>query len=223
LASMSHYWKRSILLCSVTLLVPLSVSGQSLEVGGTVGVGARGSEGSLVRQEALPIGGVYGSVFWTDRFETMVRASWLHLGARRESDLYSTGCLDGGIPGSCLTDVAFQIVRRATAPRTFIAGSVLYHFRPNRPVWPFVGAGFGVMRDREHVSCEPAATSCDSLMGGDFRLGTSTSSRADIIGIAGLSTSFANHFVLRGSIHFHRPAGEELSLFETSFTFGYRF
>ncbi len=152
----------------------------------------------------------------------MVRAGWLRLGARSESSAYFLDCASG-IPRSCVPDVAFRIVSSSTAPRTFITGSGLYHFRPKRAVRPFVGAGFGVIRDRENVTCEPVAAGCDSLGVGDLRLGTSTSARPDNIAIVGLSTAFQNHIVLRGVIHFHRPGGEELSLFESAVTFGYRF
>lgn len=78
----------------------------------------------------------------------------------------------------------------------------------------------GVMRDRERTICEIAG--CESLMPG-LPVGTRAASHSDVIGIAGISTSIAHHLVLRGAGQLHRPGGEDLSLFETSVSLGYRF
>lgn len=202
----------------LALSVPRPAAAQAFEVGGSLGVGARGSESELARQEALPVAGVHGSVLLGDRFETMVRVAWLDLNDPGGTTYYAD-CRPE-FPRSCDPSVAVGVRSRLTAPRTFINGNALYHFRRGKPVRPFAGAGFGVMRDQEQVTCELAG--CDAYLPG-FRASTRTLSYADLIGVFGASVAVADRVVIRGAVHFHRPAGEELSLFETTAMVGYRF
>lgn len=207
-------WRCCVLLCAVALCTPAPAECQSVELGGTLGVGARGSESELVRQEARPIVGVYGSVNWSDRFEVMLRGAWLELGSRTAAEGH------GGCTG-CPPGVAYEVIRSSTGPRRFVSGSWLYHFRSGRTLRPFAGVGISVSRDSEQVSCKPVTVDCGSLPG--LRFGTVTQSRGGPVGSVGLAMLLKKTYVLRAAVHFHRPAGEETSLFETAVMVGYRF
>lgn len=211
---MRLHWCCLVVLCAAALHGPESAAGQSLEVGGTVGLGARGSESELIRQESHRIAGVYGSVFWSGRHEVMFRGAWLDLGSRRAADGY------GGCTG-CPPGVAFRVIRTSTAPRRFLSASWLYHFRSGHTLRPFVGAGLSVSRDTVQIDCEPVTTDCGSLR--SIRFGIHSQSRGGPVGSVGLALMLKKAFALRAAVHFDRPAGEEASLFETAVMVGYRF
>ena len=102
-------------------------------------------------------------VWWTDRFETMVRMAWLHLGDWTGIETYFD-CARDEIGSGCTPIPAVRVIRHRTSPRTFITGSALYHLHAGRTVRPFVGAGIGTIRDREQVTCEPAG--CEAPLAG---------------------------------------------------------
>ena len=90
-----------------------------------------------------------------------------------------------------------------------------------RIIRPFVGGGLGTFRHTELTVCE--VPGCDLVIP-SLPLGKRTTSHGDIIAIVGASTMLRNHVVIRGGVQFHNLLwGEELSLFETSVGFGYRF
>lgn len=204
-----------VLVVGSTLFISRAVYGQSLEVGGAFGVGARGSESQLIVEESHAIGGVYASLHWADRFETLLRASWLDLPVRSGTLVYPTPCPN---TGSCEVQGFARVSKTFQSPRVFVGGSVLYDFRRGRGVRPFVGGGWGIMRERVDTRCEGPGTFCDA-----FSSGVSTTSLNDPTGVAGVSTLFGKHAVLRGAVHFHRLGGEQFALFETSLMLGYRF
>lgn len=219
LVCMERTSRRLVLLTGLFACATSSLFAQSIEVGGTLGLGARGSEGSLVRSEARLIGGAHVGAWWADRVETAVRVAWLDLPRESGIDTYYTGCQVDLDIGRCRPTGSVRIVRQASA-RRFVAGQALYHFQRGRPVRPYAGVGIGLMLDRERLTCEVAG--CERLLPG-LPLGTRRSSARDVTAIGGLSALIAGHIVLRGGVQFHRPAGEDLSLFETLVGVGYRF
>lgn len=205
----------------LTLGLSASALGQPLELGGSIGTAARGSEGALVASPWYQGPGVYGNIMWTERFETTLRVVWVQLGSRQGASAYYQGCESG--LRDCRPAVAFTIVERSNAPWTFVTGSAHYYFRPREEVLrPFVGLGVGVSRDSTDVTCEPAAASCDTVAG-DIRFGRRVSLVGDSVAIAGVAATLRHHYVVRGVVYFHRPGGEGSSLFETALTLGYRF
>lgn len=150
------------------LLPTTPLRAQTLEIGGSIGTAARGSEGALVGSPWYTSPGVYGNVTWTQRFETTLRVVWVQLGSRDYASLYYVGCESAS--RDCRPQVAFSIVERSRAPWTFVTASVHYNFRPREVVRPFVGLGVGLSRDSMNVTCEAAAVSCDAIVR-DIRLG----------------------------------------------------
>jgi hypothetical protein len=96
----------------------------------------------------------------------------------------------------------------------------VYHFRRGRPLRPYLGVGVGTINERERVEC--ATPGCEAFLRG-LQLGERRFSYGNVAAITGLSTTLWDGIYLRGGIVFHRPAGEELSLFETAAQIGYRF
>jgi hypothetical protein len=85
-------WKWFALLCGITVCAPVSLLAQSVELGGMIGSGARGTENSFARAEAQPMWGAYGSVWWADRFETVFRVAWVDRHDPIGSSTYYFGC-----------------------------------------------------------------------------------------------------------------------------------
>jgi hypothetical protein len=134
---------------------------------------------------------------------------------------YYYGCEVDARTGRCRPTGSVNIIGRSISPRRFMAGQGLYHFQRGRIIRPFVGGGLGTFRHTELTVCE--VPGCDLVMPG-LPLGKRTTSHGDIMAIIGASTMLRNHVVIRGGVQFHNLLwGEELSLFEASVGFGYRF
>jgi hypothetical protein len=190
---------------------------QQVEVGASVGFGMPGSEGSLIGLAVRPVSGVHASVWWDDRVETALRLAWqwlpeLHAGAE-----YGVGC-GAGVPPGCQRPIV-RVFFRGANPRRFTAFELLYHARPGSRVRPLFGFGIGRIDRTETTVCEGAG--CEALL--PFVGTTRRYSAGDVIGVVGASSVVGKHLILRGAVHFHRPGGEDLSMFETAFTVGYRF
>ena len=219
--SKSRVLLRRLSVASCLLLaLTTRAQGQALELGGSLGTAARGSESSLVTSPWNPSLGVYASVLWTERLETTFRVAWVQQGSRQSSAGYFVGC--ESVQPPCRAPLAFSIVERSNAPLTFITGSAQFNFRPREVVRPFVGLGVGVTRNSTHVTCEPVSVSCDEVAS-DFRLGRRVSVQRGLVAIAGVAATFRQNYVGRATVSFHRPGGEDSSLFETALTVGYRF
>ena len=195
---------------------------QQLEIGGTAGVGARGSEAALVRTEAHVITGVRVSGWWLSRVETGLRVAWLALPTPIRGVTYFYGC-EIGTGGRCEPTGSLRVLFERTSPRTFLSGHLLYHFRHGQQWRPFAGVAFGGMRDTEFRRCEVAG--CQELLPGlQPVLGSRTAWNTDPLSpVAGVSTTVGKRVIVRGGIQLHRPFGEELSLLETFAGIGYRF
>jgi hypothetical protein len=213
-------WRRLGVASCLWLVLSTPALGQALEIGGSIGTAARGSEGALVRYPWYPSPGVYANVTWTQRLETTLRVVWVQLGSRQGTSGYFNGCESGR--RDCRPAVAFYIVERSKAPWMFVTGSAHYYFRPREVVRPFAGLGVGVSRDSMNVTCEAATASCDNVAS-EFRLGRRVSILRDSVAIAGIAATFKRNFVGVATVYFHRPGGESSSLFETALTIGYRF
>ena len=195
---------------------------QQLEIGGTAGVGARGSESAPVRTEAHVITGVHVSGWWLSRVETGLRVAWLKLPTRIGGATYYYGC-EIGTGGRCQPTGSLQVLFERTSPRTFVGGQILYHFRHGKQWRPFAGVAFGGIRDTEFRRCEVAGCQ-EQLPGLQSALGSRTEWHADPLSpAAGVSTTVGKRVIIRGGVQFHRPFGEELSLLETFVGIGYRF
>ena len=156
------------------------------------------------------LGGQAG-VLWNDRWETAVRATWFDRPQTSGASAYYIGSRD-----------APHVLRVVHMPgnRVLLTGQVLYHYWHGSAVRPFLGVGIGTIRDREVVRCEVAG--CDTLLPG-LPLGELTSSTFAFAGIAGVSATFGEHFVIRGGVEIYCPVCEEVSVFETYVGLGYRF
>lgn len=217
---MKHNWKRVAVLAGLMTCTGAPLFAQSVEVGATLGIGARGSEDSLFRNEALPVAGVHLSAWWADRVETAFRLAWLDLPDPQWTTIYYYGCDRDVATGRCRPTGNVRVISRRGGPRRFMAGQALYHFRRGRSLRPYAGVGIGVIRDSEMVGCEVAG--CEPLLPG-LAFGRRVSSYLDVTGIGGMSTVIGRHIVVRGGVQWHRIAGEELSLFEIAAGVGYRF
>lgn len=205
----------------LSLLLASTAIGQSVELGGSLGVGARGSESRLVSSESIRADGAYASVFLNDQFEVAIRGTWLHLGPRTGASIYYARCPEDR--PACVSDVAFRVVDSSSAPRMFLSALGLYHFASPYAVRPFVGGGFGASRDRQNLQCVSVTVSCETAAPRQIPLGERKLTSYGPVVAAGIYASFAKHYGFRGGIDFFRPGGESLSLFEAFVAIGYHF
>lgn len=197
-------------LCVLSML-PVSSLAQTVDAIGTVGIGSRGSESELARSEArLMLGGQAG-VLWDGRLETAVRATWFDRPERTGASTYYFGSRSAPEPLRVL---------HTPGDRVLLTGQVTYHFRRGASVHPFLGAGLGVIHDREDIRCE--VPGCEALLPG-LTTGRLTSTAFDLAAIGGVAVVVSNHVVLRGGLQLHCPLCEETSVLETFFDVGYRF
>ncbi len=199
-----------------TLCTPSAVFGQSIELGGSLGTGARGTESKLVRQEARLTRGFHVSAWWADRFETAFRVVWLDSAVDQFRNILR---LRLRCPAERCVPGVLRIESHRLGDRRFAAGQAVYHFRSGHQLRPYLGLGIGTIQDHERVSC--VTPGCEALLPG-LQLGERRYRYRDVSLISGLSTTFWDRVVVRGGVVFHRPGGENLSLFETSAQIGYR-
>jgi hypothetical protein len=206
-----------ILLAALSLLSS-PASAQTVEVGGTLGTGIKGREGSF-GTPARAMGAVHGSLWLADRLETGLRIAWLDRTSRRWAATYYYGCSGVLVGGHCLPSGSFRVVSDSTSPRTFVDLQVLYHFRAGKRVRPFAGVAIGQWYEKESVRCE--VPGCELLQPG-LRLGDRTVRQSDLAPTFGASAVFRTRFVVRGGVSYHNPLGEDWSAFETFVGIGYR-
>ena len=208
-------WRMKVI-CSALLVAltatPSTAEGQFIEPGGSLGTGARGTESQMVRQEARLTGGLHLSAWWADRVEGGVRLVWVDLPSHRYQTGYGFDCATG----KCQTIV--ETATQTYGGRRMVSGHGVYHFRRGRLLRPYLGVGVGTIHERERVECVTPGCEAFGLRPGERRY-----SYGNVAAISGLSTTLGDRLYVRGGIVFHRPAGEELSLFETSAQIGYRF
>jgi hypothetical protein len=87
-------------ICLTVLLSSMSATpsiafGQYVELGGSLGTGARGSDGELVIDEARLTGGFHVSSWWADRFEAGFRLVWVDLPSINARTGYGFDCASG--------------------------------------------------------------------------------------------------------------------------------
>lgn len=217
----SEQLARWVLIVMVCAVLPWAKSeAQTLELGASIGTGNSGSEGSAIQGDPRVVMALSAGVLWRDRLETTFRVASLRLGPRGYTNSYFTGC-GVGSAAACAPAVSQYVSTEFTGPRTYLTGMLLWHFRPQARVRPFSGVGLGTAREPLRATCEPVLRSCDELA--RLRLGSFVQSQTDYLLSAGVVGSITRRLVLRGAVNFHRPGGEELSLFETSVAVGYRF
>jgi hypothetical protein len=110
----------ALLSCSlVVCFTGVDVQAQMLEIGGSIGVSCKGSDGSFCNEthSGLRTAGPYASVWFKDRLEVSGRVAWL-----RQPDL--RGLLSAESFSFAITD------RR----RLIAQGEILWHFRSGRRV-----------------------------------------------------------------------------------------
>ena len=192
--------------------LPLPARAQEVEVGGVVGSAGGGSESDVVALDALHgLAGAYGSVWWTARFETAVRVAWFYepdvtRGSRHHAPLN---------PGPDSSSV----LETRRGSRQLISINASYHFRQEAVVRPYVGIGFGVIRDQLLTFCEVAGCEASAPQ---VPFGRSVFTHKGLIATGGVSKTLYDRLVLRGGIRWHTPGGEDLSIVEVSLGVGYR-
>ena len=189
---------------------PTAVYAQDIELGGLIGLGARGSESEIAKlDEARPIGGAYGSIWWSDRLETVGHAAWFY---ESEVTRGSRDILLNPGPGSV------EVLEMRHGARQLIGVDTRLYFRRDPLPRPYVGVGIGLIRDQLIEVCESAG--CEAVASGSFRR---TSTYGDLRLIAGLSKTLSDRLRLRVGVQWHTPGGEERSLLEAVLSIGYRF
>jgi hypothetical protein len=181
-------------------------SAQQVEVGGRVGAGCIGSDGSLCGGGTSALFGAHAGFWFADRFE--INVSGAHLG--RES--FTVHAADEPFP----IDVAFT-----DRSRDFVSFVFVYHFMKDGPVRPMIGLGSGWYSDAERVACEPAGCAPHLRLGP--RLGQYREWDLDAIFLVGLSSVLQERWVLRGGWQSHRFGNDENMTQEFFVGVGYRF
>ena len=177
---------------------------QTIEVGGRVGAGCVGNDGSVCGGGTSPLAGAHASLWLDDRYE--ISASAAHLG--RESIAYRA------------TSDPFPIDIEVTdRSRDFISLLFVYHFMKHRPVRPMLGVGSGWYSDAERVACQPAGCSIH-LRGGPL-LGQYRDWNIDAVFVVGLSSAIGDRWVLRGGWQSHRFGNDENMTQECFVSAGY--
>jgi hypothetical protein len=197
----------ALLPCSlVVCFTGVDVQAQILEIGGSIGVSCKGSDGSLCNEthSGLRTAGPYASVWFEDQLEVTGRVAWL-----QQPDL--RGLLSAESFSFAITD------RR----RLIAQGEIRWHFRSGRRVRPHIGLGFGGYRDREVVTCEPSG--CESrLSGSGLHAGATRALHSDQSVVAGVSVALHKRARLHGGWRYHNPFKDELALSELFVAVGYR-
>ena len=196
----------SVAVVCLSVFLPEPALSQSVEVGGTVGVGLHGS-----RSDARSMLGGQVGVWWNDGWETTLRATWFAPSDFSGVSTYYIGSAADPRPVG---------LRHTPRKRRVVTSQTLYHFRRGTMIRPFLGPVFGVIRDRVVNSCDIAG--CEALAPG-LPFGPRSSSLFSVGVAFGVFADFSEHFVIRGGVQLHCPMCEEFSIFETFVDVGYRF
>jgi len=213
---------RIVCLAFATVLIAgAPAAAQTLELGGSIGIGIRGRDGSAFGRDSRVMSGVHASVWWEDRLETGFRVAWQELPQQKFAATYFYGCVELDAAGRCRRPAgSFRVISDRTSPRTFLNVVILYHFLPGEFARPFVGAGMGGWRETEFIRCE--VPGCEALRP-TLSLGPRTEWRDDLAPTAGISVTLARRLVVRGGFALHNLFAEEWSTFESFLAIGYRF
>jgi hypothetical protein len=176
---------------------------QTIEVGGSVGRGCLGSDGSLCGSGARPMIAAHTTWWLTDRTDVGLRAAYV------------------GLPEHGFETV-FPVAIRGTVTdrsRQFVSLLVAHHFTRATALRPMLGLGSGWIVHSEQVACEPPG--CGQLPGAP-REGEHRGRLVDVIVLAGLSGEVKDRWVWRGGWLSHRFGNDENSTSEFFVALGYR-
>ena len=187
------------------------VYAQEIELGGTIGFGARGSESAAARlDKARSLVGAYGSIWWSDRFETAVRAAWF----------YEEDVTRGSRHSPNLAQGPLLVLETRHGVRRIVGVDARYYYRQEPLLRPYFGGGVAVIRDQLTSFCE--FDGCDAVVP-DVPLGPFTATDVELVFLGGLSKTLNDHLRFRVGFQWLRPLGESLSIFEGLVSLGYRF
>jgi hypothetical protein len=193
-----RHWVLTLLgVLGLAVSSPAPSVAQSLELGVTTGT----HQGGQV------------SVWFTPRFEWVVRLAWKSMAAEQGFATYYM-CQD-----RTRAQCPVRILIRSSGPDRLSSGEVLFHFRPTKRVRPSAGVGRGVVSHVEHRSCE--VPGCEP----QFPAGFFEDRRERTIQLSpsvGASTAVGGHTVARAGLRFHNLIFEGASL-EAFVSVGYRF
>jgi hypothetical protein len=200
------YPRLATLVAAVILSATTNLSGQTIEVGGSIATSCKGSDGSFCNDthSGLRTAGPYASVWFGDRVEVSGRVVWL-----RQPDLQGRTFV--------IEPLEFAITDRR---RSITQGEVIWHFRQGKRARPLLGIGFGRYRDTESVMCQPPG--CELRLGiSGLAAGVLRESHRDESIVAGLSVLLNQRFRVRGGWRYHNPLRDELALSELFLSVGY--
>ncbi len=192
------------LLLTGCLLVAPAAAAQNVEIGGTVGAGCLGSDGTPCGAGTNPMVGGHVSWWIDERIELTARAARLPLEPF-------------GLSVSIPAPVSAAITRRS---RDFVSGLATYHFRRGKRIQPMLGFGSGGFARAQHVRCDPPG--CAGLAGLPLE-GRRRTWMTDAIVVAGLSGTVGDRWRWRSGLLTHRFANDENSTLEYFVGFGRHF
>ena len=185
------------------------VYAQEIELGGTIGSGAPGSEGAAAELDEQRRGvGAYGSIWWSEDLETVVRVAWLH----------EHGVTTNPYPGPPTPESVYLDTHHGGRQLIGVGGR--FYYRQDPLVRPYLGGGISVVRKRLTTFC--VTPGCEAVAP-DAPLGRSTSTDVELVFLGGLSKTLNDHLRFRVGFQWLRPLGESLSIFEGLVSLGYRF
>lgn len=195
---------RHFVLVACIWIAAAPAAAQGVEVGGSLGAGCLGSDGSACGAGWQPSVAVHASWWVNDGIELSFRAS--------RSPLESFG-----ISTTFPTPVSAIVTERS---RQFLSGMFVYHFRRGHAVRPMLGVGSGGFARAQHVRCETPG--CGTVPGFPPE-GMTRDWITDVIVVAGLSGPIGDRWTWRGGWLSHRFLNDENSTLELFAGIGYRF
>jgi len=196
------------ILTAAVMLSPAGAAAQAIEVGGSIAVSCKGSDGSFCNDShsGLLTGGPYVSVWFADRVEIQGRAVWLNFPDLEGQSIFPA-------------PITYAVTERS---RTLLQAEATWHFRRGKRLRPMFGLGLGGFRDRGTVSCAPDG--CDGSPTYLRLTGRETAGwERDISLMTGLSATLSKRFRLRAGWRYHNPFRDELALSELFFGTGFAF
>lgn len=193
----------ALILCSL-LCVAGGAAAQTVEVGGRVGTGCKGSEDSLCSGGTGVLFGGHVSWWANERVELSSALTRVTLPT---------------------TEFRFNEIEVFTTDRKrdFVSLLFIYHFLEGRPVRPMLGIGSGWYADASRTGCRPAG--CETVLrnpGGPL-LGQYRAWDIDAVFVVGLSGMLTDRWVIRGAWQSHRFGNEENMTQQFFTAVGYRF
>jgi hypothetical protein len=179
---------------------------QAIEVGGRVGAGCVGNDGSICGGGTSPLAGGHAALWFDDRVEISASA------ARVALDSFAFRATDDPYP------IDIEVTDRS---RDLVSVLFVYHFMKGSPVRPMLGIGSGWYSDAERVACQPAG--CSTQLRGGPLLGQYREWDVDAVFVVGLSGIIADRWVVRGGWQSHRLGNDENMTQQLFVGAGYRF